>query len=185
MSKPRPFDEALVVKAQAGDERSRSDLIAAIEPIIRGYFLKRIGMRADVDDLVQNTLIRIYGGLPDLKDPSRLKGFALKAALFELHDLYRGRYGAKEYLYDPEFPPEQAREETSPAPALDLERALSTLAPKARRILELRETGYRYEEIAEMIGSTEAAIKMQVKRSFERLREVLVGLAVLLYVFWS
>lgn len=185
MSKPRPFDEALVMKAREGDERARSDLITAIEPIVRSFFLKRIGMRADVDDLVQNTLIRIHGGLSDLKDPARLKGFALKAALFELHDLYRGRYGAKEHLYDPEFPPEQAHEEPSPAPALDLERALSVLAPKARRILELREIGYRYEEIADMIGSTEAAIKMQVKRAFERLRDVLVSIAVLLSVFWN
>ena len=63
---------------------------------------------------------------------------------------------------------------------MDLERALSILTPRARRILELREYGYRYQEIAEMIGTSEAAIKMQVKRAFEKMRNVLTAVVVAL-----
>jgi RNA polymerase sigma-70 factor (ECF subfamily) len=59
-----------------------------------------------------------------------------------------------------------------------VEKALSSLSDKARRIIELREYGYRYEEIAEMVGSTEAAIKMQVKRAFARMRDA-IGLVLL------
>ena len=40
--------------------------------------------------------------------------------------------------------------------------------------MELREYGYRYEEIANIVGSTEAAIKMQVKRAFEKMRDMLL-----------
>jgi RNA polymerase sigma-70 factor (ECF subfamily) len=39
--------------------------------------------------------------------------------------------------------------------------------------MELKLMGYRYEEIADMIDSTEAAVKMQVKRAVERLRDLL------------
>ena len=66
-----------------------------------------------------------------------------------------------------------------PLDGLDLERALEMLSPRARRIIELREYGYRYEEIAEIIGTTEAAIKMQVKRAFEKMRSVLISLVAL------
>ena len=54
-------------------------------------------------------------------------------------------------------------------------KALSAISPKARQILELREYGYRYKEIADMIDTSEAAVKMQVKRAFERMRKVLVA----------
>jgi RNA polymerase sigma-70 factor (ECF subfamily) len=55
------------------------------------------------------------------------------------------------------------------------------LSPKAQRIIELREYGYRYREIAQMIDTTEAAIKMQVKRAFDKIRDTMgVLLAALL-----
>ena len=184
MPTPHGFDPALVARAQAGDDRAREVLLTRLQPILRAFFIKRIGYKTEVDDLVQNTLLRVHGGLEDLKNPERLKAFAMKGALFELHDLYRGRYGTKERLYDPEMPPDYSEAPAAPGAGIDAERALSMLTPKARRILELREYGYRYQEIAEMIGTTEAAIKMQVKRAFDKMRDVLavgvVGLLLLL-----
>jgi len=170
------FGKEQVEQARSGDERALSRLLSNLEPILRAYFIKRIGMKPDIDDLVQNTLVRVHNSLADLKDPNRLKAFAMKAALFELQDLYRGRYSAKERLYDPEMPPESVLPNTTAGIRVDLERALAALTPRARRIIELREFGYRYEEIAGMIGSTEAAIKMQVKRAFEKMRQALVSL---------
>lgn len=175
----------MVRRAQAGDERARTSLLAGLTPILRAFFIRRIGLKPEVDDLVQNTLVRVHNGLADLKDPARLKGFAMKAALFELHDLYRGRYGGREALYDPAEAPEPARRHDGGGLAVDLERALAVLTPHARRIIELREYGYRYEEIAQMIGSTEAAVKMQVKRAFEKMRKVLAAVLWLSgMVFW-
>ena len=63
--------------------------------------------------------------------------------------------------------------------SIDIEMALSALTPQARRIIELKEYGYKYSEIAEMVGSTEAAIKMQVKRAFEKMRDLLAAISVL------
>ena len=180
MASQRGFDIDLVERAQAGDDQAREQLLSSLQPILRAFFIKRIGFKPIVDDLIQNTLLRVHGGLVALKDPNRLKAFSMKAALFELHDLYRGRYGPKETLYDPEYPPERAEHDTSAGIAVDLERALSILTPRARRILELREYGYRYQEIAEMVGTSEAAIKMQVKRAFEKMRNVLTAVVAFL-----
>jgi RNA polymerase sigma-70 factor, ECF subfamily len=169
------LDTSLVEKAQQGDERARSAILELIEPVLRSFFIRRIGLKAEVDDLVQNTLVRIHLGLVDLKDPSRLKAFSMKAAVYELQDLFRGRYGPKEQVTDIEILIEHHGSEDSGGLEVDVEKAMGTLTPRARQIVELREFGYRYEEIAEMIGSTEAAVKMQVKRAFEKLRDVLGG----------
>lgn len=167
------FDPAQVRRAQNGDDRARSDLLQRIEPLLRGYFIKRIGKVTDVDDLVQNTLMRIHEGLEDLEKPGSLKPFAMKAALFELQDYYRGRYDMKEHLYDPELPLDRTTDPDDGGARVDVETALEMLTPKARRIIELREYGYRYKEIAQMIDTTEAAIKMQVKRAFDKIRDAM------------
>ncbi len=146
--------------------------------MLRGFFIKRISLRPEVDDLVQNTLVRVHQGLPSLRESGSLKAFSLKAALYELQDFYRGRYAPKERLIEsPEPHDHEAKIRASVS--IDLEKALGALTPQARRIIELREYGYRYAEIAEIVGSTEAAVKMQVKRAFEKLRTILAVFALL------
>lgn len=172
--------EHLADRAKQGDEQARNDLMKALEPIMRGFFINRIGLRGDVDDLVQNSLVRVHRSLPDLKDNARLQAFAMKGALYELQDWYRGRYRAKEQLFDAHFPPDHPIDPFRPSDRMDLDRALESLSAKAREIIELREHGFKYEEIAGMIGSTEAAIKMQVKRALERMRDILHVLILLL-----
>ncbi len=173
MQRRSGISETLVVQAQAGDAQAHDIVLRRLEPMLRAFFIDRIGRKPEVDDLVQNTMLRVHTGLKDLKHPERLKAFTMKAALFELQDLYRGRYSAKERLYDPSIGPDLSRADADIGQRVDLERAMVALSPKARTILQLREHGYRYEEIARMIDSTEAAIKMQVKRAFEKLRTAL------------
>lgn len=173
------FDAALVDSARAGDEQAVNRVLVRLEEIFRRFFISRIGRCDEVDDLVQNSLVRVHTSLADLKDSSSLRSFAMKAAFFELQDLYRGRYSGKEATFDPLAAPDSAKEEDGAA-RIDVERALGHLSDHARRILELREYGYRYEEIAKRLDTTEAAVKMQVKRAFEKLREVL---AMILLIF--
>jgi RNA polymerase sigma-70 factor (ECF subfamily) len=169
----------LVDRANAGDEQAREHLLRWLQPVLRGFFIKRISLRPEVDDLVQNAMLRVHQGLSSLRESGSLKAFSLKAALYELQDYYRGRYGPKEGPLDG-TEPHDAEARIRASISIDLERALEELTPQARRIIELKEFGYRYVEIAEMIDSTEAAVKMQVKRAFERLREILAVIALLL-----
>ena len=86
-----------------------------------------------------------------------------------------GRHSPKEKTYEPGLLPEKP-DATSQSYGIshDIERAFATLTPHARRILELREHGYKYKEIADLLGTTESAVKMQVKRAFEKMRSVFV-----------
>ena len=165
------FDPRLVRQAQKGDRRARELLLRRLQGVLRTFFTRRIGRTPTVDDLIQNTLLRVHNGLGVLKDPERLKAFAMKAAIFELQDYYRGRYSPKEVLYDPDVMPAVSSSQAKWAGSnVDLERALSILTPHARRIMELREYGYKYKEIAKILDTTEMAVKMQVKRAFAKMR---------------
>ena len=177
-----PFDPQMVARAQEGDAAARERLLAAVTPPLRAFFRSRIGAAPEADDLVQNTLVRVHRGLDDLQRTDRFKAFAMKAALFELQDYYRGRYTAREALFDPDLPTPGSVDADDVGLRVDLERALETLTEHARAILEMRELGYPYAEIAEALETTEAAVKMQVKRAFEKLRDVLTGAAVLLAI---
>jgi RNA polymerase sigma-70 factor (ECF subfamily) len=173
MTLPKELSAENVRRAQAGDEGARNVILRRLESILRGYFIRRIGRQTVVDDLVQNAMLRVHKGIKDVKEPAGFMAFAMKAALFELQDLYRGRYRAKEHLYDPESPPDVAPTEPTPESKVDLDWAIGHLTPHARRILQLREYGFRYAEIAEKLNTTEAAVKMQVKRALDRLRKLL------------
>ena len=164
-----------VARAKAGDRNYEERLLARLRPILHTYFIKRIGLKPEVEDLIQNTLLRVHNGLKDVEYPERFMGFAMKAALYELHDLYRGRYSGRELLFDPAAPPDHMSDPDNSGNVVDAERAMNVLGPRARQILELREYGYRYKEIADMIDTSEAAVKMQVKRAFERMRRLLVA----------
>lgn len=170
----------LVRRAQAGDRSAESALLAALEPIVRAYFLKRVGRHVHLDDLIQNTLLRVFRGMSDIQDGTRVRGFTMKAALFELQDLFRGRYDTRESSILADLPePAVGPERTGLS--IDLDRAMAVLTPRAREIMELKALGYKYEEIAGMVDTTEAAVKMQVKRAVEKLRDILAVALVLIF----
>lgn len=61
-----------------------------------------------------------------------------------------------------------------PGDLLDLEEAITTLPPGARRVFVLHDVeGYKHEEIAEMLGVTSGATKAQLHRARLLLREAL------------
>lgn len=172
MAASSDFSPELVRRAQGGDENARRKLVEQLQPLLRAYFIKRLGDRTVVEDLMQNTLMRMHRSLDRLNHPERFKGFVMKAALFELQDYYRGRYGMREELFGPDSVLADEQSSDSAETSVDLERVLSVLTPTSRRVLELREYGYQYKEIGEMLDLTEAAVKMRVKRAFEQLHEL-------------
>jgi RNA polymerase sigma-70 factor, ECF subfamily len=163
-----------VEKARNGDPHAIDAVLGGVRPVVAAFFAARIGRGPDAEDLTQNTLVRLNRGLSDLNDPSSLKAFTMRAAVFELQDYYRGRGRTREQLFDPHDAPHAAEAAAAVGTEIDLDRALESITPHARRILELRAYGYRYEEIAEMVGSTNAAVKMQVKRALDHLREIVL-----------
>ncbi|MFD3718489.1 sigma-70 family RNA polymerase sigma factor [Streptomyces sp. NPDC058674] len=74
----------LVVAAQAGDDRAREELIAAYLPLLYNIVGRALGGHADVDDVVQETLLRVVRDLPGLRAPESFRSWLVAITLRQI-----------------------------------------------------------------------------------------------------
>lgn len=95
-----PDVAALVVRAQAGDREALDHLVAAHLPVIYHVVGRALGSHSDVDDLVQDTMIKIMRGLPGLREPGRFRSWAVTIAYRQVQRHMRDRKRALTRMRD-------------------------------------------------------------------------------------
>lgn len=75
----------LVVAAQAGDDRAREKLIAAYLPLLYNIVGRALSGHADVDDVVQETLLRVVRDLPALRSPESFRSWLVSITLRQIN----------------------------------------------------------------------------------------------------
>ncbi len=75
----------LVVAAQAGDDRARERLIAAYLPLLYNIVGRALSGHADVDDVVQETLLRVVRDLPALRAPESFRSWLVSITLRQIN----------------------------------------------------------------------------------------------------
>lgn len=75
----------LVVAARAGDDRAREELIAAYLPLLYNIVGRSLGGHADVDDVVQETLLRVVRDLPALRAPESFRSWLVSITLRQIN----------------------------------------------------------------------------------------------------
>jgi RNA polymerase sigma factor (sigma-70 family) len=92
MKAPRSgFDVATVLAAQRGEAEALHALLAEALPLvynITGFLLRA---NADVDDVVQETMVRAVRGLADLRDPAAFRSWLVAVAIRQVHVQQRAR----------------------------------------------------------------------------------------------
>lgn len=179
---------------QRGDRSALESLCRVLEKDIRGYSRQKFTQPEVVDDLAQETYIRLMRNLPNVREPMKLRSFVVKVAVHVSQDYLRQKYRKKEESLEDRLTTgadtdsrafAMADRNSSPERILDqmdLQKALDELPKKTRQIVLMKADGYKYEEIAENLGLRVSGVKMQVKRSFEKLRVSLAGVTFLLFV---
>ncbi|WP_411105104.1 sigma-70 family RNA polymerase sigma factor [Streptomyces sp. cmx-4-9] len=74
----------LVIAAQAGDDRAREELVAACLPLIYNIVRRALSGHADVDDVVQETLLRVVRDLPALRAPDSFRPWLVSITLRQI-----------------------------------------------------------------------------------------------------
>ncbi|MCZ4101728.1 sigma-70 family RNA polymerase sigma factor [Streptomyces sp. So13.3] len=74
----------LVVAAQAGDDRAREELIATYLPLLYNIVGRALSGHADVDDVVQETLLRVVRDLPALRAPESFRSWLVSITLRQI-----------------------------------------------------------------------------------------------------
>ncbi|MEU0691450.1 sigma-70 family RNA polymerase sigma factor [Streptomyces uncialis] len=70
-----------VVAAQRGDRAARDRLTAAYLPLVYNVVGRALDGHADVDDVVQETMLRALGGLSGLREPERFRSWLVAIAM--------------------------------------------------------------------------------------------------------
>jgi RNA polymerase sigma-70 factor (ECF subfamily) len=180
----------LLKKAQAGNSTALELLCKAIEKFIRDYFRQKFQDNTLVDDLCQETYVRLLKNLPQIREEMKLTGFVAKVAFHVTQDHFRQKYRQKEESLETDYEEQpESKLKTTIADLhpderilnkLDLDEALGQLPEKSRAIIMMKSRGYNYEEISSEMDLSVSGVKMQVKRSIEQLRAALFTVTFLL-----
>ncbi|HEX6357642.1 sigma-70 family RNA polymerase sigma factor [Actinophytocola sp.] len=80
---------ATVVAAQAGDQRALDELVAGYLPLVYNVVGRALAGHSDVDDVVQETMLRVVDGLGQLRSPESFRSWLVAIAMRQVRD--RGR----------------------------------------------------------------------------------------------
>jgi RNA polymerase sigma factor (sigma-70 family) len=80
---------ATVIAARDGDQRALDALVSEYLPLIYNIVGRALQGHADVDDVVQETMLRIVDGLPRLREPDSFRSWAVAIAMHQVRDRHR------------------------------------------------------------------------------------------------
>jgi RNA polymerase sigma-70 factor, ECF subfamily len=175
-------DELLVRQAQRGDRAALELLVRRHQRALFALCLRYVGSPDEAADLVQRSFMRVMSKLGELRDPSVFRGWLLRIgahlALNHIRDHAR-------FVSDDEQPERASRtdhphgtlaidrlEEAEAAAALRA--AIGELPTKQRMTVELRlYEDLPFRDIAEALGISEGAAKVNFHYAVRRLRGLL------------
>ena len=153
---------------------------------VSSFVRRRINDPADAEDVVQSLFLRLYRGLPQLRDERRLYGWIYGAARNAITDHYRAKGRAKEspsglaadFAEAHDDPALDARWRADSSAAAEL---ATCLEPLMRGLKEADQTVLRLVELqglsqvkaADELGLSVSGMKSRVQRARSRLRDVI------------
>lgn len=170
------MDEAeardLMLRGMDGDSAAYRRLLDLLSQRMRAYFMRRLSAAsADVEDLVQETLLALHVRRASY-DPSRpLSAWAHAIARHKLIDHWRRRRLRAALPLD-DMADFLAGAEAPSDDGLDLTRALQGLPTRQRDLIEaVKIAGDSLAEAGERLGMTEGAAKVALHRALRRLAQ--------------
>jgi len=175
-SAPEPDDVAL---AATGDRRAFERLYRTNVDRIFSVCVRMVGDRARAEELTQDVFVRAWEKLGTFRGDALfstwLHRLAVNVVLNERQAEGRRRDRHDEGIGDMDtIAYGDVRPLPVPGLSLDLERAIATLPPGAKKVFVLHDVeGYTHEEIAESLGITSGGCKAQLHRARMLLRRML------------
>jgi RNA polymerase sigma-70 factor, ECF subfamily len=186
--------ERVLARAKAGDEEAFRELIDPYRRELQVHCYRIVGSLQDAEDLLQETLLAAWRGLERYEGRASLRAWLYRIATNRCLNALRASARRPRQVNPMVEPPEPtrrtepvwlepypdvllegvadstpgpvARYETSEAVGLAFVAALQHLPPRQRAVLVLRDVlGFRGAEVADMLGSSEAAVKGALQRA--------------------
>lgn len=186
---PADPDLELVRRAQTGDFSAFEELVGRFQNRVYALAHRIVGEPHDAEDVTQQTFLSLIEHVRDFRGESAVAGWVLRIAANHALKVLRKRRGQPTGAVPPDEPPEGYAGVPHPeyiAPWRDdpadlaarhevrelIERALAEIDEKYRTVFVLRDVeGFSIRETAEVLGLTEAAVKVRLLRARLMLRE--------------
>jgi RNA polymerase sigma factor (sigma-70 family) len=91
-------DTATVVAARAGDPAAVDRLVAGYLPLVYTIVGRALDGHSDVDDVVQDTMLRVLRNLGDLREPEAFRSWLVAITVRQVRERYRVRRAAPDVL---------------------------------------------------------------------------------------
>lgn len=173
-----PPDDDLMRRYADGDVRAFERLYERYEGRVYGFCLRRLGDPAAAADAFQDAWRRVVDARQRYEPRGRFESWLFTLVRRACVERRRSRPDAEERDADPTA--ESSPTAVAGGPSADdevarrdeLRRLLARLTDGQREALLLSKyQGFTYREVAEITGSTEAAVKQKVYRALKTLRE--------------
>lgn len=148
-----------------------------VEARLRPYVARRVASPADVDDVIQETFVRMHRGLASLAEGERFGAWVYRIAANAIADHLRVR--ARHPLASKAPPDGSELRQDEPPESLEAELAecvamfVARLPSPYREAVTLTELeGLTQKDAAEMLGVSISGMKSRVQRGRERIRHM-------------
>ena len=174
MGEPEYSEETLVKRCQKGDEGAFRILVGKYKDLLLGTAYLILKDRQSADEVVQETVIKMWENLPSLHDSRSLKPWLMRIVVNEANRQFR-----KKSIQT--VPLESASEIPDDDYDIDelliqeenhhiLREALSSLSPEQRDVIVLRYfSDLTVPEIAAAISVPEGTVKSRISRALDKL----------------
>ena len=170
----------------AEDTDALEDRIAAYAPRVYGLLMRLVGKRDVAEDLMQETLLRAYGGLHRYRPQGQLRAWIFRIAVNLARDWIRRRPRRPVLgLEDPDGPAPDLADDPDRAPEANLHarernarvaEALDRLSEPDREVLLLRFYGdLAFKDIARTTGEPIGTVLARAHRALHKLADLLPG----------
>ncbi len=176
-------DETLVERSRRGEPRALAELYRRYAPSLLGYLQRITGGRADAEDILQETFLRVFEGRGRYAERGCFRSWLFTVATRMAADRKRRdrRHEALVPLAlsvvrpSPPTDPERAAEHRDLA--LVVESVLADLPPSYAQAFYLRvHEDWSYRDMAEACGELEGTLRSRVHHALKRVQAVLRSL---------
>ena len=177
---PQPDERSLVDRARRGDVDAFESIYRLHSGRVYALCLRMTADATAARELAQDVFVRVWEKLGSFRGDAALSSWVHRIAVNVVLMTRRGdrrreqRVTSSEDLsvdggaLDGDVDPPDVEQE------IDLERAIASLPPGARRVFVLHDIeGYRHDEIARMTGNAEGTLRAQLHRARRLLMEAL------------
>ena len=185
---PRSAQQALISRAQAGDQDALERLFSNLSPALYQTALRLMGTPEEAEDVLQEGMLSAYRNLRRFEGRSQfstwLTRIVINAALMRLRSRRaRPTVSLDEQLADDDMRFADQFPDSSPSPEQVVQRReleellrcnLATLSPVLRSAFVLREMeGLSTEEAAESLGISQGTLKARLHRAKRQLQSLI------------